>query len=233
MKGREPYLCSSGSLCMRFSSIEAVRPHSSVSEVPAFSLVIPTSSRVIGRDYSGAGGWPAYNECGGELKGTSNESRRFPVVTHSIIDSVPGAPTAGQACPQLTSPASSSPRQASQQWSDVSGKESESPHFLLMSVTYPPPERQFSVDEGRTVLSGEIQPSGSDHNMPPYVQHVDLEQVNPKPGYFVVSTSRAVWQRFNGHGRKRVGFFQSLKAVALSSCTFVVVATLLATHPGP
>ena len=69
--------------------------------------------------------------------------------------------------------------------------------------------------------------------MPAYAQHVDLEEVEPKPGNFMVSTSRTTWQRFNGHGRKRVGFFQSLKAVALSSCTFIIVPFFPGAHPGP
>ena len=105
-------------------------------------------------------------------------------------------------------------------------------HFLPMSV-HPPSERQFSADEGRTLLYGEIQPGGGNYNMPTYVQHVDLEETEPKLGNFMVSTSRTAWQRFNGHGRKRVGFFQSLKAVALSSCTFIIVPTFSGTHSGP
>jgi len=69
--------------------------------------------------------------------------------------------------------------------------------------------------------------------MPSCAQHVDLEEFKLKPGKFMLSASRTPWQRFNGHGRKRVGFFQSLKAVALSSCTFIIFATFPGTHTVP
>ena len=71
--------------------------------------------------------------------------------------------------------------------------------------------------------------------MPAHVQHADLEEVESESelGNLMVSAPRTAWQRFKGHGRKRVGFFQSLKALALSSCTFIIVATFPGTHSRP
>lgn len=81
---------------------------------------------------------------------------------------------------------------------------------------YPPTERGLGVDEERTLLSEEVLTS-----LPTHVQQDsgDLEGAQLKPGNSLTSVSRTAWQRFNGHGRRRIGFLQSLKALFVSSCT--------------
>lgn len=65
-------------------------------------------------------------------------------------------------------------------------------------------------DRGERVLT-----NGDKHGLPTPVQHSGSENVELKPG----PSLTAAWNRFNGHGRKRVGFLQSIKAVVFSSCT--------------
>lgn len=101
---------------------------------------------------------------------------------------------------------------------------------------FPPSESQLGIDEERSLLSQEIPTKGNSYSLPTHVQHGDLEDVGskPEPDNFMISASRTAWQRFNGHGRRRVGFFHSLKAVILSSCAFIlIVVAFLGTHSGP
>jgi len=51
-----------------------------------------------------------------------------------------------------------------------------------------------------------------------YILPTHHEDVEPKHGMHFATSPKAAWDRFNGRGRKRVGFLQSAKAVALSSC---------------
>ena len=85
---------------------------------------------------------------------------------------------------------------------------------------YPPTKKRFGVDEERTLLSEEIPTDGDRNNLPTRVQRDGSEEILLKPGNSLTSASRTAWQRFNGHGRRRIGLLRSLKAVVLSSCMF-------------
>jgi hypothetical protein len=85
-------------------------------------------------------------------------------------------------------------------------------------ASLPPSEKPLGTDEklARTerVLTGT---NGDSHNLPTHVQNSDSGNVELETDK---SMTRAAWDRFNGHGRKHVGFFQSVKAVVFCSCTF-------------
>ena len=69
------------------------------------------------------------------------------------------------------------------------------------------------MDDSRQALT-----NGGSNGLPTHSGDVD-----PKYQH-LGTTPRAAWNRFNGHGRKRVGVFQSIKAVLFSSCiSFPVV----------
>lgn len=90
-------------------------------------------------------------------------------------------------------------------------------------TTHPPPEfeKPFRVDEEQTERI--LTTNGGDHNLPTHVQPSDSTHVEPKLGHHLTSVTKNAWARFNGHGRRRIGFFQSIKAIITSSCTFIPV----------
>jgi len=74
---------------------------------------------------------------------------------------------------------------------------------------------------------------GGTNGLPTHVHRSDSENIEPKHGHTVTS-ARAAWNRFNGHGRKRVGAVQSAKAVLFSSCVcFPSLADVLEFTPDP
>ena len=89
----------------------------------------------------------------------------------------------------------------------------------------PPSEEQLGIDEERTLLSDELEAlaDGGRDNLPTHVQHSDFKDVDLNSGNYVASTARAAWERFNGHGRKRIGFLRSVRAVICSSCTLIPI----------
>jgi len=90
-------------------------------------------------------------------------------------------------------------------------------------TTHPPSEKSLGKNRELAPAPIERVPTNGDYyGLPTHVQLSDSENVGPKPGGS--STATAVWERFNGYGRKRVGFFESVKAVVLSSCTFTSIA---------
>jgi hypothetical protein len=93
-------------------------------------------------------------------------------------------------------------------------------------ATHPPSEKPFGVDEELTITSERVLTNGDDHSLPTHLQPNGSMSVEPKPGKDLTSVKNA-WARFNGHGRKRVGVFQSIKAVFTSSCTFIPVAVIV------
>ena len=85
-------------------------------------------------------------------------------------------------------------------------------------ATLPPSESQLGIDEERSLLSQETLARENIESLPTHSPQEDLEDGGFK---HMISASRTAWQRFNGHGRRPVGFFKSLKAVVLSSCAFI------------
>jgi hypothetical protein len=87
-------------------------------------------------------------------------------------------------------------------------------------TTHPPSEKPLGTD-GEPVLArdrtGSVATNGDGH-LPTHVQHNDPENVEHKH-----TRARSAWNRFNGYGRKRVGFFQSIKAVVFCSCTSILI----------
>jgi len=63
--------------------------------------------------------------------------------------------------------------------------------------------------------------NGDYYGLPTHTQRDSSGDVEPKVASSL--SAKAAWQRFNGHGRKRIGFFESVKAVVLSSCTFISI----------
>ena len=61
---------------------------------------------------------------------------------------------------------------------------------------------------GRDRLTAE--PNGSSHSLPTHSENSQRNSLTAAP--------KAAWDRFNGYGRKRIGFLQSVKAVVFSSC---------------
>ena len=93
---------------------------------------------------------------------------------------------------------------------------------LPIHVVYPPAGEWVGVDEEPTLLSEEVLTDGDRNNLPIHVQRDDSEETLLKPGNS--SALRTAWRRFNGHGRRRIGFLQSLTAVVLFSCMFPPIA---------
>lgn len=89
--------------------------------------------------------------------------------------------------------------------------------LLSPMASHPPSEKPSGADDELALARDQVLTNGDKHNLPTHVQHSDdLEGVEPKPSHSLT----AAWDRFNGRGRKRVGFLQSVKAVVFSSCTF-------------
>ena len=84
-------------------------------------------------------------------------------------------------------------------------------------ATHPPSEKPTGMDEEQG-LSRQAPTNGDSNGSPAPPRSGNLEST-PKR-----SLPRAAWDRFNGYGRKPVGTIQSIKAVALSSCTSFPVA---------
>ena len=83
----------------------------------------------------------------------------------------------------------------------------------------PPSEKTLGTGEGQVLLT-----NGGRGNLPTHVrQHSDPENIEIEPVQRAMSGPRAAWERFNGHGRKPLGLFQSIKAVVFSSCTFISI----------
>ena len=109
-------------------------------------------------------------------------------------------------------------------WNGVSGNVAEATFSPpTTQAMYPPTEKQLGVDEERTLLAEEALTGGYRNSLSIHPRGSDLEEVQIKPGNSLTSASRTAWQRFNGHGRRSIGFLQSLKAVILSSCAFVPI----------
>lgn len=87
-------------------------------------------------------------------------------------------------------------------------------------AAHPPSEKQFGVDKELAVTNGD------DHSLPTHLQPNDSTNVEPKPGNHLASAKNA-WARFNGHGRKRIGILQSIKAVVTSSCKSIPLAVII------
>ena len=94
--------------------------------------------------------------------------------------------------------------------------------------TRPDEELAIARDRAQRVTNG------SSNSLPTaHLQHSDSEKAKPKPGHSLTSVPKAAWARFNGYGRKRIGLFQSVKAVLFSSCTFTPSSlALLGIHLG-
>ncbi|KAF9653776.1 hypothetical protein BDM02DRAFT_3182767 [Thelephora ganbajun] len=87
-------------------------------------------------------------------------------------------------------------------------------------ATQPPSEKPLGTDGELTLVSERLLTgltNGDDHNLPTHVRQSDSEKVELKPSNPSTSALRAAWERFNGYGRKRVGFLQSVKAVVFCS----------------
>lgn len=85
-------------------------------------------------------------------------------------------------------------------------------------ATLPPSEKPSGTDEELTLARDRVEralTNGDKHNLPTHVQHSDLENVELKHS----DPLTTAWNRFNGYGRKRIGFIESVKAVIFSSCT--------------
>ena len=86
-------------------------------------------------------------------------------------------------------------------------------------ATPPPSEKPFK-DEELNLESGRVLSHADNPTLPTHVQHSDLENIERELGGRLTHA----WRRFNGYGRKHVGFFGSVKAVVLSSCGFISTA---------
>lgn len=96
-------------------------------------------------------------------------------------------------------------------------------------ATYTPSEKPLGVNEESA--SKPVLTNGDDRNLPTHVQPNDSEN---NLGGALRSIPGNAWARFNGHGRKRVGPLQSIKAVLTASCMFVPIATdVLEVYPDP
>lgn len=84
-------------------------------------------------------------------------------------------------------------------------------------ATRPLSEKPSGVDEEMSIALQRVATNVDGHNLPTHVQSNGSQDGGSKPGNPITSASRNAWARFNGYGRKRIGFFQSLKAVIFSS----------------
>lgn len=89
-------------------------------------------------------------------------------------------------------------------------------------ATHPPSEKPSKVDERLTRAPGRFMNASNADSLvlPTHAQHSDSDSVEPGPESHFTTSPRAAWKRFNGYGRKKVGFFDSVKAVVFSSCVF-------------
>ena len=100
-------------------------------------------------------------------------------------------------------------------------------------ATLPSSEKMSRMGEEVPLTSGAALSSTDSLALPDHVQHNDPESGGFVPAQTVSTTPMAAWQRFNGHGRKRVGFVASIKAVVFSSCLFIpVVSVVIGIYPG-
>ena len=89
------------------------------------------------------------------------------------------------------------------------------------------------MDEEVPLTSGAALRSTDNLTLPDYVRHNDPESSGFMAAHTVSTASMTAWQRFNGHGRKRVGFLASIKAVVFSSCLFIpIVSVVIGIYPG-
>ena len=100
------------------------------------------------------------------------------------------------------------------------------PLLLPPTTMHPLSEKPLMMDEELPLVN-----NGDNRSLPTHLRHNDPDSVELKP-----TAARAAWNRFNGYGRKRVGFFQSIKAVVFCSCTFTLIVfdcswNLLGTPP--
>jgi hypothetical protein len=90
-------------------------------------------------------------------------------------------------------------------------------------ATRPPSEKPLRADEGLTPASGRALSNADSLILPTHAQHSDLENVEPESDNPLTSIPKAAWKRFNGYGRKHVGFFDSVTAIVFSSCAFTSI----------
>ena len=89
-------------------------------------------------------------------------------------------------------------------------------------ATRPPSEKPSKVDEELTRAPGRFMNASNADSLvlPTHAQHSDSDNVEPEPEHHFTTSPRAAWKRFNGYGHKKIGFFDSVKAVVFSSCVF-------------
>ena len=90
-----------------------------------------------------------------------------------------------------------------------------------LMATHPPSEKPLGVNEGLTLASERVLTDGGCHNLPTHVQSDGSTDVGLDQGHSLTAIPKNAWARFNGRGRRRIGFLQSIKAVVASSCAFV------------
>lgn len=90
-------------------------------------------------------------------------------------------------------------------------------------ATRPPSEKPSKADEDLTLPSGRVSGNADSFVLPSHIQHSGSENVEPEPGHHLRAVPKAAWKRFNGYGRKHVGFFDSVKAILFSSCVFISI----------
>ena len=79
---------------------------------------------------------------------------------------------------------------------------------------------------GEELAPGRVSTIADSLTLPTHLQHSDSEDADVEHGSILAAAPRAAWRRFNGYGRKRVGFLASVKAVVFSSCAFASVVFL-------
>ena len=86
----------------------------------------------------------------------------------------------------------------------------------------PPTEKPSRTDEEVTLASGQVLHNTDSLILPTHVQSSESD-VELESGNLLKSAPKAAWRRFNGYGRKRVGFFASVKAIVFSSCVSISI----------
>jgi len=86
-----------------------------------------------------------------------------------------------------------------------------------------PPSEKLSKDEELTRAPGRFLSASNADSLvlPTHAQHNDSDNVEHESDNSFTAAPRAAWQRFNGYGREKIGFFDSVKAVVFSSCVFI------------
>ncbi|KAF9788189.1 hypothetical protein BJ322DRAFT_1047593 [Thelephora terrestris] len=84
-------------------------------------------------------------------------------------------------------------------------------------ATKSPSEKPLGMEEELAIASERVSTDGDGQNLPTHIQSDDSTNVGLGQGRSLTSIRRNAWARFNGHGRKRIGFLQSVKAVVASS----------------